>query len=242
MQGRQGPGNEEFGKGASGQRPSPLNGTGYHRAMQTGKQRAMPTGKYPAFTGEQRAIPRRPPGMRRLDTPPKTPRVSRPRREEARPVHLRRRLLVWGGIFLIIAVVAAFIGYGAVNFFNGLSISSGAASTAVDFLNALNHSDYEQAYKTLGPAITLHIGKDEFKQQAQALDQCYGPVKDYSQVQGSAQMTDNTQSYAYTIKREKLPQPYQLRLTLQKSQDNTWKITSYGGSLGPGQGAPPCGQ
>ncbi|HZR39355.1 MAG TPA: hypothetical protein VFB12_04520, partial [Ktedonobacteraceae bacterium] len=99
-----------------------------------------------------------------------------------------------------------------------------------------------QAYQDLGPAITLHLSLQQFTQQAQNLDRCYGPITTYPEVQDSATNQGNSQSYTYNISRSKLTKPYQLRLTLQQDPDanNNWKIVDYGNDLGPGQAATVC--
>jgi hypothetical protein len=129
-----------------------------------------------------------------------------------------------------------------INVTDALKTSNGAAATANDFLTSLSKSDYTHAYSDLGPPITLQPNiQENFQQQAQRLDSCYGPVKSFSEVADSAVYQGNSQSYTYTIVRSKLTKPYQLRLTLQQDQDgNSWKITDYGNDLGPGQGAPAC--
>lgn len=193
-------------------------------------------------TGKQPAIPQRPPGMARVNRPSTMPRVARPRREAAEPRRSRRRLIIISGILVVIGVFACIGSYALYNLFNGISASAGAATTASDFLTALSSRDYNQAYQYLGPAITLSMQKDQFTQQAQTLDRCYGAVKNYTEVQGSATNQGNNQSYSYTITREKLSNTYTMRITIQQDQydPNNWKITNYGGNLGPGSSAPAC--
>ena len=150
-----------------------------------------------------------------------------------------------GGLFVVIFLACAGLawaaGYGAINAIIGFNASSGAATTTADFLDALSKGDYDRAYKDLGPAVTLRTSPDEFKQQGQAADQCYGPVQNYSEVPNSASNQGNNQSYSYTITRSKLQKPYQLHITLQQDQvSNSWKISDYGGDLGPGQQGPAC--
>jgi hypothetical protein len=216
---RQGQGGEPWHK-PSGQRNASLNGT-----------------------SKSHAIPQRPPGMTRVSSPPPTPRITRPERKQ--PSNSRRWLLIVGGIFVVIfiacAALAWAVGYGAINAVIGLNASSGAATTTTDFLDALSKSDYDRAYKDLGPAVTLRTSPDEFKQQGQTEDRCYGAVQNYSEVPNSASNQGGNQSFSYTITRSKLPKPYQLRISLQQDQNgNGWKISDYGGDLGPGQQGPAC--
>lgn len=193
-------------------------------------------------TGKQPSIPQRPPGMARVSRPPAQTRVARPQREAAEPARSRRRLIIVAGVLTAIALFACMGSYALYNVFNGINASAGAATTAGNFLSALSSRNYDQAYQYLGPAITLSLQKDQFTQQAQKLDSCYGAIKDYTEVQGSATSQGSNQSYSYTITREKLAKTYDLRLTFQQDQydQNTWKITDYGGNLGPGSSAPVC--
>ena len=191
-------------------------------------------------TGKQRhrTIPRRPPGMTRLDQAPATPRVARPQHQASPPRHWRRQILILAGIFSVCGLLACGIGYAVVSFFNASNAAAGAATTAGDFLAAISSRNYEQAYTDLGAAITVQITRDEFVQQAQNDDRCYGPVTAYSEIPASATIQGNTQNYSYSITRKKLAQPYQLHLTLQQDSNGNWAVTSYGDDLGPGQ--PPC--
>src|SRR2546427_7941468 len=167
-------------------------------------------------TGKQRAIPRRPPNMARIAHPPPTPRVARPQREVPRKKNRRRRLILWGIVFLVCSVLACGIGFAAVNYFAATSATSGLAVTATDFLSAVSSQNYDQAYNDLDATITVQLAPDDFKQQAQAADRCYGKVTDYSEVQNSA-VQNNPKSYSYnfTITRSKLTKPYTLHLTVQ---------------------------
>jgi len=151
-------------------------------------------------------------------------------------------LIIITGFLVVIGVFACIGSYALYNLFNGISASAGAATTAGNFLTALSSRNYDQAYQYLGPAITLSMQKDQFTQQAQTLDSCYGAVKNYTEVQGSAVNQGNNQSYSYTITREKLTNTYTMHITIQQDQydPNTWKITDYGGNLGPGSSAPAC--
>ncbi len=193
-------------------------------------------------TGKQPSIPQRPAGMTRVSRPSTIPRVARPQREKAEPRRSRRRLIIIAGILTVVALFACIGSYALYNVFSGISASAGAATTAGDFLTALSSRNYDQAYQDLGPAITLSLQKDQFTQQAQKLDTCYGAIKNYTEVQGSANNQGSNQSYSYTITREKLAQTYTLHLTFQQDQydPNTWKVTDYGGDLGPGSSAPAC--
>lgn len=189
-------------------------------------------------TGKKRTPLQRPPGMSRLDQPPATPRIARPQRQALSPARWRRQLLILAGIFVVCGLLAWVIGYFAVNLLNANSTASGAATTASDFLNAISSHNYSHAYTDLGAVITVRMTQDEFVQQAQNDDRCYGPVTGYNEIADSATIEGTTQSYSYTITRTKLTKSYQLRLMLQQDTNGDWTIISYGNDLGPGQ--PPC--
>ncbi|HZS75523.1 MAG TPA: hypothetical protein VFA41_02840 [Ktedonobacteraceae bacterium] len=214
MQGRQGQGKDAWDSPSSDPRAS-LNGT-----------------------GRQRAIPQRPPGMTRLDTPPATPRVGRPQRQAPPPKSWRRRLLIFGSVIFICGLLVFIITYGVVNFFIGVGSSAGAANVAADFLTNLQSQNYDAAYKDLSASITVSMQPQDFQKMAQADDKCYGPVTNFNEVQGSATVSSdgNQQSYAYDVQRSKLAHSYRLTLTIAKDSSGNWYITNFGNDLGP---APP---
>lgn len=263
MQGRRGQDNQPGRRGKGD--PGALNGTGRQRdSIQgtdqehtvsgiTGRFRAidgameqyrnLPPGSTERLralaqsTGHHRTILNRPADMRRLQISLQTPRIARPGREQTTPQKLRRRLLIVSAIFIVGAVLAFGVGIALFNYVNSVNTSAGAAATATDFLNALNHQDYDQAYKDLGPAITLHLSPDNFKQQAQRDDRCFGAITNYTEVPNSATSPDKTSmAFLYTLTRSKdAKKPFQLHLTLQQDQEtNTWKISDYGDTLVPG--------
>ncbi len=192
-------------------------------------------------TGKYRAIPRRPPTMSRvkLDTAPGMPRVPRPQYTSISAQRRRKILLIGGGIFAIAALLACTVGYLLAS---GILASAGPAATVTDFLGAVSSRNYTQSYSDLGPGVTLSLSQNQFTQQALALDTCYGPVTNYKIVDDDTTNQNNIQSYTYTITRSRLSKTYQSSLTLQQDQDanNSWKIYSYGGTLGPTQPAPAC--
>lgn len=143
-----------------------------------------------------------------------------------------------GGCFiasiLLVCAVIVLIIVGIVNLAKGIGTSSQPSLVVTDFFTALSESNYTQAYKDLAPTIS----QSQFTQQAQAADHCYGAVTNYQEVADTAKNEGNTQSYAYDVTRKNSAQPYRVQITLQLQQDNTWKISSYGSSLGPQ--APAC--
>src|ERR1700693_4302386 len=113
-------------------------------------------------TGKQRAIPRRPPNMARVENPPATSRVARPQREAPRKKSWRRRLLIWGVVFVVCGALACGIGFAAVNYFAAINAGTGPAQTATDFLSALSNQNYDQAYNDLDAIITVQVAPDDF--------------------------------------------------------------------------------
>lgn len=193
-------------------------------------------------TGRKRGIPQRPHHMAHIEQPPPMKRVARPQREVPRSSHWRRRLLFWGVIFVVCALLACGIAYAAVNFFAATNATSGAATTATDFLTSLSNRNYDQSYNDLDATITVQLSPEDFKQAAQDDDRCYGVVTNYSEVPDSAvQNNSQSYSYSYTITRSKLSHPYTLRLTLQQDSDSSWKISNYGNNNNLGPGQPACG-
>lgn len=187
-------------------------------------------------TGKHRTPLQRPPGMTRVEQAPAAPRVARPKRET--PRKFGRGLLIGIGVLLVCTVAACIFGYSlGSNFLTSLGASSGAATTATDFLQSVAKQDYESAYKDLGGAITMQLTLEAFEQNAQHDDVCFGTIKSYSEIAGSAVVQGNTQSYTYTIIRDKSSAAYQLRLMLQQDLEasSVWKVTGYGGDLGPSQ-------
>ncbi|HVB21988.1 MAG TPA: hypothetical protein VNG51_08590 [Ktedonobacteraceae bacterium] len=230
MPGRQGQDNEPWDKSSS-QRLAAFNGNG---------------------TGKQRAVPQRPSNMARMDRPPNTPRIARPQREATKQRRVRRRLLIWSFVFIICALLACGIGYAAVNFFAAINASQGSANTVTDFLSNLQSQNYNAAFSDLAPTLTYQTTPQQFTQQAQNDDRCYGQVTDYSEVANSATTSTDgkTQSFIYNITRtlNGKAKTYQMHISLQKEiNTGNWKISSYGNGgndsgvpndLGPGQ--PPC--
>lgn len=230
MSGRQSHDNEPWDK-LSSQRLAAFNGNG---------------------TGKQRAAPRRPSNMARVNRPPNTPRIARPQREEPKPHSWRRRLLTWSIIFIVCALLACGIGFAAVNFFTALNAAQGPANAVTGFLSAVESQSYSDAFQDLAPTLTIQITQQQFTQQAQNDDRCYGPVTDYSEVANSATTStdDKTQSFTYNVTRtlNGKASTYQMHLTLQQDTSGNWKVASYGNGnssnngttndLGPGQ--PPC--
>jgi hypothetical protein len=105
-------------------------GSAQYPAIQgTNKQRALD------LTGRQPTIPQRPPGMRRLDTPPEMPRAPRPQYTNPPTRTVRRWFFILGGVFLLVALIACVTGY---FLFSAINASSGPNQVAVDFLNSKN--------------------------------------------------------------------------------------------------------
>jgi hypothetical protein len=202
MQGRQGRGKDPWDR-TSGNSNDALNGS-----------------------GKQRAVPQRPPGLARLDTPPAVQRVARPQRQAKRR-RRGRRLLITVVVLAIGAMLVFVVAFGLVNYFVGIGNSAGPANTTTDFLLNLKSQKYDLAYKDLDAVITGTLHPADFLTMAQADDRCYGPVTDFNEHSGSAVVSPdgNTQSFTYDMTRSKLTKTYQLTLTLQKDTNGNWDIT-----------------
>lgn len=236
MQGRPNQGNEAWNRERStAARLAALKaisqGTGQHRPISqgTGKYRPISTS-----TGEHRAIPQPPPNRRHLDSRPELPRVPRPERQPTQFKRMRPLFIVMGASVAIIAIIAFVVVFSLVN---ALNQAAGPNATTADFVSSLSTQNYENAYHDLGPAIKIRINLQEFTQQAQALDQRYGVITSAPEVDGSATVNNNTESFTYTITRAKMTKPYKLTITLQQdpNDNNSWKIVNYGPTLGPTQ-------
>lgn len=230
MQGRPGRGNESWDRERSATAKfAALNGTSKQRAIPqgTGQHKALLTS-----TSEHRAIPQRPPNMPHVDSPPETPRVPRPQWQTQQPRKTHRLIIVMGTTVAVIAIIAFVIVFLLINAANQ---ATGPATVATDFLNSLSNKNYANAYNDLGPAITIRLNQQAFDQQAQAVDQQFGEISNYSEVNGSSTVnSNNTESFAYTITRAKMSKSYNLVITLQQdSDDNIWKVVDYGTTLGP---------
>jgi hypothetical protein len=252
MQGRQDQGNNPWDRPSnsadsslSQQSFSPSSSeTGQHRILRNPDEG---TSRHQAIkevitqrTSEMRAIPKRPPTMTRVDTPPVSPRAPRPQREHIPSEILHKRLLIIGSVCAILAIFAAIVGYFLAS---SVSNSAGPSTVTTDFLQSIADKNYTQVYQDLGPAITIRLSQDQFAKIAQSSDQCYGPIKDYAEIANSAQVQDNGQTYEYDYKitRSKLAKPYTMHITMQKDpEDNSWKVSDYGIDLGPSHPAPAC--
>jgi len=193
----------------------------------TGKQRAISTS-----TSEYRAIPQRPPNMPHVDENPEKRRVPRPEYQAKQPRRLRPRLIILGAIAAIIVIFVILI-VGILGF--ALNQSGGASTTAVDFVSSISGQNYDTAYQDLSTGLQIHSNQQQFTQQAQAVDQQFGKITNYTD-DGNGTMNNNIWTFTYTITREKLNTPYKLTITLsQDPNDKTWKVDNYGLTLGPPQ-------
>lgn len=192
------------------------------------------------LSGRQPVVPKRPPGMTRLDQPPSTQRVARPRREDPPRIPRPRTWKWWAGCaggLVLLGVIAAVVVYGVTNLFIAVNVASGSATTAGAFLSDLQSANYNQAYNALDSTLTVSLTRTTFEQQAKADDKCFGKVTDSNEVDNSATNTTidgvQTFTYIYNITRSKLKSTYQMHLTLQKDTSGNWYITDYGKDLGP---------
>lgn len=233
MQGRPDQSNNTWDRDkAATARLAELQATGQQRTL-TGANR--PKGRVGATGETQRIIPQRPPTMRHIDAPPETPRAPRPVRQAPETKKTHRLMIALGvivAIFAVIAFVIVFLVIGAAN------QAAGPTATVTDFLSSLSSKNYSAAYHDLGPAVTIRLNAQEFTTLAQQQDQKYGAITTYNEIDGSATITNNVESFSYTITRAKEGgKPYKLTISLQQDPDynNEWRIVDYGPTLGPTQ-------
>lgn len=93
---------------------------------------------------------------------------------------------------------------------------------ATDFVQAIAHRNYDQAYNDLGSSVANQTSRTQFKQQAQSEDSCYGTISNYQAIAST-----QPPKYSYTLSRTKMQKTYQLNLTLQQNSSGTWQITDY---------------
>ena len=206
---------------------------GRSASQETGKHRPISTS-----TGEYRAIPQRPPNMPYVDENPERRRVPRPDYQPKTRRKLPPKFIMLAATVAIIAIFAcAIFGFLVSSFLVGaINQSAGPALTATNFLSALSSKNYTGAYQYLGPGVTIRLNQNDFVQQTQAVDNQYGVITNYTEVNNSATVQNNTESFTFTITRAKMSKPYKLTLSLQQDEnDNNWKIVDYGQTLGPTQ-------
>lgn len=153
---------------------------------------------------------------------------------------LRRGLKAVAILVVLCGLLVCGLGYAAFHYFSVQNTpvnTAGASAMASDFMQAVSNRNYDQAYNDLGPPVTRDTTRDQFKNQAQTEDSCYGPVTHYSVINAGTQSKGNTLSYRYTITREKLSKPYQLDLSLQQGSSGNWQVTDYNSDVGQA----PCG-
>ena len=191
----------------------------------TGKHRAIST-----TTGEYRAMPQRPPNMPHVNENPERRRVPRPEYQPKQPRRLRPRLIIILGAIAAIIAVIVFVIFSTL--LGAIYQNAGPATTTTHFLSSISTpgQSYNDAYRDLGPAVTIRINRQDFTQQAQALDTQYGAITSYSESDGSATVNNNTESFTYTITRAKSSKSYKLTILLQRdpNDSNSWKIVDYG--------------
>ncbi len=106
-----------------------------------------------------------------------------------------------------------------------------AAAKADDFVNSLMHHTYDRAYGDLGTTITNQNSQNQFTQEAQQEDTCYGGVTGDTRMDNNTTAQGSGLNYVYTLNREKMSKPYQLRITLQQDDGGNWQITDYNSNI-----------
>jgi serine/threonine protein kinase len=135
-------------------------------------------------------------------------------------------------LFILIPLMLCGLGFAGYSYLSSRNSPAQAASLSNDFMTALDHQNYDQAYNDLGSSITNSTAHDAFIQQAQREDRCYGPITTYSEIDSST--PNGAQVYDYSVSRTKLRQPYHLHVTVTKDFWGNWSITDYNSDAGVG--------
>ncbi|GAC1632318.1 MAG: hypothetical protein NVS4B11_33090 [Ktedonobacteraceae bacterium] len=106
-----------------------------------------------------------------------------------------------------------------------------AAARADDFMNSLANHTYDRAYGDLGTTITNQTSQNQFTQQAQQEDICYGAVTGDTRMDNNTTTQGNGLNYVYTLNRGKMSKPYQIHVTLQQDDGGNWQITDYNSNI-----------
>ena len=106
-----------------------------------------------------------------------------------------------------------------------------AAAKADDFVNSLQNHTYDRAYSDLGTTITNQTSQNQFTQQAQQEDTCYGTVTGDTRMDNNTTAQGTSLNYVYTLNRGKMSKPYQLHVTLQQDDGGNWQIIDYNSNI-----------
>jgi len=106
-----------------------------------------------------------------------------------------------------------------------------AAVKADDFVNSLMNHTYDRAYSDLGTTITNQTSQNQFIQQAQQEDTCYGAVTGDTRMDNNTTTQGNGLNYVYTLNRGKMSKPYQIHVTLQQDDGGNWQIIDYNSNI-----------
>ena len=106
-----------------------------------------------------------------------------------------------------------------------------AAAKADDFVNSLQNHTYDRAYSDLGTTITSQNSQNQFIQEAQQEDTCYGGVTGDTRMDNNTTAQGNSLNYVYTLNRGKMSKPYQIHVTLQQDDGGNWQIIDYNSNI-----------
>ncbi len=140
-------------------------------------------------------------------------------------------------LLVVLPLLLCGLGFAGYSYLSSRSSPAQAATLANDFIAALAHQNYEQAYHDLGSAVTTTTSHDSFIQQARSEDGCYGRITTYQEVGSSS--PNGAQVYDYSVSRAKLSRPYHLHVTVTKDFWGNWSITDYNSDVETGNRA--CG-
>jgi serine/threonine protein kinase len=173
----------------------------------------------------------------RPDTPPPTPfpsskpaHIHTSARKVKRGLKIGFRIAAIGVVLL--AVLVCGLSYAAYHFLTAphpLSNTTQATTMANAFVQDVSQHKYNQAYNEFAPSLANQESRGQFDSQAVREDSCYGPVTNFHS-NGSTQQ-GSTLNYTYLITRQKLPQSYQLHLSLQQNSSGNWQIANYNSNI-----------
>ncbi|MBA2394962.1 MAG: serine/threonine protein kinase [Ktedonobacteraceae bacterium] len=137
---------------------------------------------------------------------------------------------------ILVSLLLCGLGFGAFRLYNTFTSSNAGPGTAAavaeanNFLQALSHQSYAQAYNDFDPALAKQVSSGTFLAQGQLFDRCDGKITQYTQ-DSNPQIQNGTEKYSFTLTRTKLAQAYRLYLTVHKGANGTWQVSDYTSDL-----------
>ena len=176
--------------------------------------------------------------------PPQYSVTGSKRQAGAQAFHVVRRgigLLL--SLILLGALAVCGLGYATLQYFTSRNAPAltqadvtNATNTASAFVANISQRNYDAAYAAFSDSLKHQTAQQDFVQQAQQEDGCYGDVTSSTRVDNATTIRGNAVSYQYIVRRSKLSKTYQLTLTVQQ-QASSWRITDYNSNVDQVQSA-----